>query len=753
MPGANGMLRGVHLLLLFLTVALGLDLVVLRGMSSYPPSSGLLLPSSAADPSMGLPLGFNASFMPLCGNGVVNTMADYLAFYANPPAWYVNWMVTKQELTLSAAGNVTPVRVSTVVDEICDDGNRVDGDGCSADCMDFDALVSPCEVAVEGRALSYENVVFSSNGDAYAVALDGVYRLLTAADGRSVTPALVVAKGFSSVATFLLWPALYALSADGSNTVYVVSNLGATVPVWSTHLVIPGAGVLAGGQFYQQGISDLMLFCRGARRLLNVDVLGKTVWSEYARDSGKADMTVRDGDPVDVTPDGMVVVCGYEFFGLDYKTIGASFVAVGGFNGGSVCASVTNATARFWCLARVYPWTFLLRSSYPPFRIIYNTQPVLSQAEYLALTMHSSALRGAVRANPLFLSVQAEAPRGLLPGLGTTVPRGGQFLGNRAFYEGGGACVAGVWCYLDTPIGYNCLTRKESDVVVQPGAAGGGATYFSVLAESVRGVVSLENATEVEEALLRYTDTLRALLAPTLALRMAHNPSTTHLWMVRGGSLWEIGRRGASVERADGRCVPAKVSLCPPCRWSLGGGACELCPASGSGVEWLTQCVGCAGAAGQRRRLLSDASPIRVAFVVGGATAAEVSARFPGAVVASNGAAGGLAVTILTQDPQATVVDVNRAINANGVWYVITAPRAVYSAPTSPPTTTPVPAAAGWSLWIVIAIIGAGCAALAIIVLVVMYVVANAATGRLNARYSVITAGEHPEIRVKLECV
>ena len=170
-------------------------------------------------------------------------------------------------------------------------------------------------------------------------------------------------------------------------------------------------------------------------------------------------------------------------------------------------------------------------------------------------------------------------------------------------------------------------------------------------------------------------------------------------------------------------------------------------------MEWLTQCVGCAGAAGQRRRLLSDASPIRVAFVVGGATAAEVSARFPGAVVASNGAAGGLAVTILTQDPQATVVDVNRAINANGVWYVITAPRAVYSAPTSPPTTTPVPAAAGLSLWIVIAIIGAGCAALAIIVLVVMYVVANAATGRLNARYSVITAGEHPEIRVKLECV
>ena len=72
---------------------------------------------------------------------------------------------------------------------------------------------------------------------------------------------------------------------------------------------------------------------------------------------------------------------------------------------------------------------------------------------------------------------------------------------------------------------------------------------------------------------------------------------------------------------------------------------------------------------------------------------------------------------------------------------------------TPPPTTTPVPAAEGLSLWIVIAIIGAGCAALAIIVMIVMYVVANAATGRLNARYSVITTGEHPEIRVKLHSV
>lgn len=65
-----------------------------------------------------LPADLNGSpFLRLCGNGVLNKASDY-----NDPADSIR------------------------VDEECDDGNRLDGDGCSADCMDVDTLVSPCKV-------------------------------------------------------------------------------------------------------------------------------------------------------------------------------------------------------------------------------------------------------------------------------------------------------------------------------------------------------------------------------------------------------------------------------------------------------------------------------------------------------------------------------------------------------------------------------------------------------------------------------
>jgi cysteine-rich repeat protein len=67
-----------------------------------------------------LPVELNGgTFLRLCGNGVLNKASDY-----NDPG------------------------DSIQVDEECDDGNRLDGDGCSADCMDVDTLVSPCKVNV-----------------------------------------------------------------------------------------------------------------------------------------------------------------------------------------------------------------------------------------------------------------------------------------------------------------------------------------------------------------------------------------------------------------------------------------------------------------------------------------------------------------------------------------------------------------------------------------------------------------------------
>ena len=45
------------------------------------------------------------------------------------------------------SGPIKNVSLRLAIDELCDDGNRLDGDGCSSDCAWRDALVPPCEVS------------------------------------------------------------------------------------------------------------------------------------------------------------------------------------------------------------------------------------------------------------------------------------------------------------------------------------------------------------------------------------------------------------------------------------------------------------------------------------------------------------------------------------------------------------------------------------------------------------------------------
>jgi hypothetical protein len=117
-----------------------------------------------------------------------------------------------------------------------------------------------------------------------------------------------------------------------------------------------------------------------------------------------------------------------------------------------------------------------------------------------------------------------------------------------------------------------------------------------------------------------------------------------------------------------------------------------------------------------------------------------------------------LAVTILTRDPQATVVDVSRAINANGgVWYVITAPRAVYSAPTPPPAANgAVGGSEGLSTGAIAGIVAAGIVAAAGVVLGALYysgVLSGVGPRVMGAACGYVRVGERPTIHVRLVAV
>jgi cysteine-rich repeat protein len=86
--------------------------------------------------------------MPLCGNGRLDKRDDYETYFANLGFGDVFHVPRRVITGGSGQGEEEVVGLKIVVDEVCDDGNRRDGDGCSADCLVRDKIDSSCEIAV-----------------------------------------------------------------------------------------------------------------------------------------------------------------------------------------------------------------------------------------------------------------------------------------------------------------------------------------------------------------------------------------------------------------------------------------------------------------------------------------------------------------------------------------------------------------------------------------------------------------------------
>ena len=99
----------------------------------------------------------------------------------------------------------------------------MDGDGCSADCLDFDAWAPACELAFAGPACGLvepvEHLAFLNKTHALLLSRDGLYCLL-AAQGRRE---LLVRKAFAATAA-TLWEGrvlyMFAVGGDGRDEIH-----------------------------------------------------------------------------------------------------------------------------------------------------------------------------------------------------------------------------------------------------------------------------------------------------------------------------------------------------------------------------------------------------------------------------------------------------------------------------------------------------------------------------------------------------
>jgi cysteine-rich repeat protein len=170
----------------------------------------------------------NPLFMPLCGNGRIDRKEDYIAYGAT-------LTVSRARLLSEQAGEDDGVyNVSIIADEECDDGNRLDFDGCSADCMYTDCMTSACDLAVD-VSLEYEDLIYDDvRGKMVVSALNGIYSLEIGPNETTMRAVIIAAKNFKAVSLFrhnrylvLYDPAAQSLwgVADGSNELTRLNKL------------------------------------------------------------------------------------------------------------------------------------------------------------------------------------------------------------------------------------------------------------------------------------------------------------------------------------------------------------------------------------------------------------------------------------------------------------------------------------------------------------------------------------------------
>ena len=497
-------------------------------------------------------------FLPLCGNGRVDTRADYAAYYADPRHLPLN--LTRAQLLpghLGLADADAARNLSLLADEECDDGNRLDLDGCSADCMHLDLWTSACEVAVDGPRLVYEDLFYDPvRGVMVASALDGVYSLSADPGDLAVRATLLAAKS---------WPATNLARQGGGLTLY---SAGAQC-LW--HL--------------PDGASALTLL-----RNLSGALSG---WTARAHFGANDSVLVHDGGRAVflAAPQAAPVMC-------DSPALHACVLiaAEGGlslFHCDNLTARVRLAVAPGMC--HIEP-----QASVPPFPGRGLLIDALEMATRRAGVMRTVRYRMEARVEPAERDVMAfiyalyYSPWGLL--IETPIisarklasdglsPHQVHYLGDpslaRMLTNRQDTCGA-AHCGFDARLDYDLLAAN-------PLHGTGGLTWQDVLQAEVTQEAArppaLANLSTLRADQARYdrviagfADTFAWSTGPRAALALEPHPGTRSLWIVRADRLVVVPKSGVQLQRADGKCLPESAGLCAPCEWAPAGHPCRPC--------------------------------------------------------------------------------------------------------------------------------------------------------------------------------
>ena len=736
----------------------GLDLTALRNANTALPSPGFQYSSNfAAFYHMVTPL--DSRILPLCGNGLVDAQADYEAYYSTQPrdGFSLNLANFSNIDRTYYASTIQSRNFRIVADEVCDDGNRLDGDGCSADCLEFDAMLPSCQLAApfpgQWEFLFYYNPSapsFSAHEAVFGLKGDGIFSLTLTTTG--INAEMLVNVGIAAQGATLVDSASGGSASGGGGPVIYMLQIGGSIATWSYgsgfSTLCSIAGAVSGNTFAQfiQGWSTatagvaVVIATTGNSVVLadaqTCSVLQSLSYSGPLRSAPSVQVT--DLSPTLPSCTTGVAVNGSRVW-LTCGIVTANFVdgqPHGYWDGGA--GELTGVLWTDMMNIALIPQIQAQITTEQRWNVQFSPEDgVMGQPSAQGVTSQIISL-------PIFYRILQSA-RALFVSTPAIQVLGSASL--QAVASGGiDQCTSGGMCALDTPTEYNVLQPTSTfEIRSSPSS---GQSYFDSLQSEVNSAP--DDVTAVE-GYTTYAATFGSLFQSILGggiygdsvKSMMQHGRTQALWFVQSGNLYEVGFGGTQYRFSNGQCLPSVLGTCSqPCTWAPLGGSCQPCssgPASNApndvSVAFQLMCTSsqqaCSsggGSSGARRRrllLLQAASPqpaeaITVQFAV---ITSLANATFPNAsavtcqpYVASSQYPNlplWLCNVSVTGGDAASVMRLANALLArNGTGSILQRPAFVMSSTAqASPTTSSQAASSGLVLWQYV-IIGVGGAVL-----------------------------------------
>ena len=648
-------------------------------------------------------------FMPLCGNGRLDTRHNYETYY-NPGMDFNHIFKVPETILLGDTGDASKrVGVKIFVDEVCDDGNRLDGDGCSADCLSRDKLDSACEIVVNWaspatyEAIAFLSPTFRDRTDPIVAVTGGIYRLtLTDINPWALTPFLLSEKSFPVSNMIIFKTQIYMYSAS-MKTAFSMSVYGGTSTMRALCSMNIGATNEPG--FFYHTSDILYLVVKDNMNILLWKFENETCTSDPASFFSQTPLQPISMYFQDVNRPTCVTAM------LQGETITAQTSAV------DLCPGIPSHHTFSTSIPldiSTKPWIQSLSYAFAPVQKG-TYQGAYARVAFINSTSHEvpqyssdfSSLMAQVFIHSPFYIVQ------MFPGIRAKFfPAFGAndntiFIGNSMIYTAMKSpdytCGAEP-CAMDFPTTYNIISQNPNGPV-----APSDVTFDTVLDTlfSTSGAASLADYANVNATLARFPTELakHGYPPPTSSKKqIVTHPTTGSEWIIDGSKLVEVSKRGASYELSKGKCIPATLGMCPPCHMYQPIGPCIPCETAAftsslldffqlggtriltSSLEWRLQCEGCPITAGRRRMLTTKL--LTVSFVVSGSNTTELYSLFPHAEI-TNTTAGALQVHIQTPSPAATISAISIAANTRPHWKMDVQPRTVYTLTAAPTTQAP----------------------------------------------------------------